>query len=120
MSGHVVESRHQTITAITDAHTGQITPALMATETVSIDPLTGLKSYVIVTNLARAVDGRLVKPDAVLICRACKKTISTTASKSCTTCTVTLCASCAGDPAMCTYHRWKDRLGRALTWLTTL
>ena len=120
MSAHHVESRHLTITAITDALTGIVTPAIMATETVSINPITGTKTYTITTSMERTVDGRLVKPDAALICRSCGKTVSPVASRACTACAVTLCAHCAGDPAQCAPCRWYDRLRRFLQWLTTL
>lgn len=120
MSDQLVESRHQTITAKTDARNGQATPVLLTTETVTLDPETGTKNFTIINSMTQTVDGRLVKPDASNTCCSCGNTISNTATKACSVCTVTLCASCAGDPAYCTYHRWMDRLRRCWTWLTTL
>ena len=120
MSEHLVESRHQTIIALTDKLTGSIVPVVMSTETVTINVLTGTKTYTIMTPLERTVDGRLVKPDATAICRSCGKTISSTASTACTDCTVTLCAHCAGAPARCNACRWQDRIRRCFAWLTTL
>ena len=119
MSDHLVESRHQTITATTDALTGSITPAIISTETVTINPDTGTKNYTIVNGMVRTVDGRLTKPDATTVCRACGAIVSAAASKACTDCTVTLCATCAGDPARCNHCRWWDRVRRTWAWLTT-
>jgi hypothetical protein len=119
-SGPLVESRQQTLAAITDALTGQITPALLSTETVTLDPITGAKTYTIVTQQVRTSDGRLTKPDTTTICRSCNAIISDTASKPCTTCTVTLCAGCAGTPPFCRSCRWNDRVRRFWTWLTRL
>lgn len=120
MSGRLVESRHQSVLAITDAQTGIVTPTVMTTETVLLDPETGMKDFVVVNHLTRTVDGRTVRPDTANTCRACQKTISTDATLPCTGCRVTLCAGCAGIPAYCTCCRWKDRLARFWTWLTTL
>ena len=120
MNEHLVESRHLTITAITDTLTGKITPVVMSTETVTINTLTGTKTYTIMTPLERTIDGRLVKPDATTICRSCGKPISQAASTACEHCTVTLCAHCAGAPALCNHCRWRDRVRRFWTWLTTL
>jgi hypothetical protein len=120
MSEHLVESRHQTIAATIDALTGAITPDVLTTETVTIDPLTGTKNYAIVTRMIRTADGRSVKPDAANQCRCCNAVISSTATKQCTTCTVTLCSSCAGNPAFCNHCRWNDRIRRFFTWLKKL
>jgi hypothetical protein len=118
MSEHLVESRHQTITAITDTLTGNITTALLATETVTINPLTGTKTYTLMTGLVRTADGNIVKPDAVNVCRSCQAIISTNATKHCTTCKVTLCASCAGTPEQCRHCWWKEQRRRFGKWLT--
>jgi hypothetical protein len=120
MSYQLVESRHQTIIATTDALTGAITPLIIATETVTINPLTGTRTYTIVNGMVLKADGRLTKPEATNPCRSCHATISSTATKTCSACMATVCAACAGDPALCTHCRRRERLRRFWEWLTTL
>lgn len=117
----IVEQHQRTFATVTDTLTDEVTPVVVATETMAVDAATGSTAYTTTTNYVLTADSRITPIEKTFTCRGPCKTrfLSETVRRPCSTCGKALCRVCAQDPPFCTVDRWKNRLHRLWQWLTS-
>ena len=120
----LLENQEHTIASIKDTVTGTTTSFPVKQELILLNPSTGERGFQTTVGLERGIDGRLLTPEASLVCRECGRgPYAGPGIAYCNDCQTTIGRQCCvKDQALpvCKSCRRKRFWRRAGEWLTSI